>query len=208
MKRGEPLEMVTIPAGRFRMGCVSGRDCDNDEKPVHRVHIEQPFAMSKYEVTFAQWDACVLGGGCGGYRPDDRGWGRGNRPVIKVSWDDAQLYVKWLSEQTGHAYRLPTEAEWEYAARAGTTTAYSWGNEVGRNFANCGACGSQWDNDRTAPVGSFVPNAFGLHDMHGNVWEWIEDCWNKGYSGAPRDGGSWRSGRLRQARFARRLLVR
>ena len=137
VKRGEPLEMVTIPSGRFRMGCVSGRDCYDDGKPAHQVHIEQPFAMSKYEVTFAQWDACVLDGGCGGYRPDDEGWGRGNRPVINVSWEHAQLYVNWLSEQTGQAYRLPTEAEWEYAARAWTTTTYSRGNEVGRNLANC-----------------------------------------------------------------------
>ena len=130
----------------------------------------------------------------GGYRPDDEGWGRDNRPVINVSWEDAQSYVKWLSEQTGHAYRLPTEAEWEYAARAGTTTAYSWGNDVGRNLANCDGCGSQWDEDRTAPVGSFPPNAFGLHDMHGNVREWVEDCWNASYSGAPTDGSAWRSG--------------
>ena len=194
VKRGEPLEMVTIPAGRLRMGCVSGRDCSDNEKPVHRVQFEQPFAMSKHEVTFVQWDACVLDGSCGGYRPDDRGWGRGNRPVINVSWNDAQSYVKWLSEKTGQSYRLPTEAEWEYAARAGTTTAYSWGNDVGRNLANCEGCGSQWDLDRTAPVGSFHSNAFGLHDMHGNVWEWVEDCWNWRYSGAPTDGSAWRSG--------------
>ena len=114
--------------------------------------------------------------------------------MINVGWDDAQLYVQWLSEQTGHAYRLPTEAEWEYAARAGTTTAYSWGNDIGRNLANCDGCGSQWDEDRTAPVGSFPANAFGLHDMHGNVWEWVLDCWNDTYSGAPTDGSAWLSG--------------
>ena len=191
---GEPLEMVTIPAGSYRMGCVSGRECYNDEKPVHRVRIGQSFAMSKHEVTFAQWDACVLVGGCGGHRPNDEEWGRGDRPVVNVSWDDAQSYVQWLSEQTGHAYRLPTEAEWEYAARAGTTTAYSWGNDVGRNLANCDGCGSQWDNDRTAPVGSFPANPWGLHDMHGNVREWVLDCWNGGYRGAPEDGSAWLSG--------------
>ena len=194
VRRGEPLEMVTIPAGRYRMGCVSGRDCYDDEKPVHRVHIEQSFAISKYEVTFAQWDACVLGVGCGGYRPDDEGWGRGNQPVVNISWDDAQLYVKWLSDQTGSEYRLPTEAEWEYAARAGTTTQYSWGNDIGENLANCGGCGSQWDSDRSAPVGSFPANAFGLHDMHGNVAEWVLDCWNGSYRGAPGDGSAWISG--------------
>ena len=194
VKRGEPLEMVTIAPGSYRMGCVSGRHCEDDETPVHRVNIERPFAMSKHEVTFVQWDACVLGGGCGGYRPDDEGWGRGDRPVINVSWDDAQLYVQWLSEQTGHAYRLPTEAEWEYAARARTTTPYSWGNDIGRNLANCDRCGSQWDDKQTAPVGSFPPNAFGLHDMHGNVWEWVLDCRNDTYSGAPTDGSAWLSG--------------
>ena len=193
-KRGEPLEMITIPAGSYRMGCDSGRDCYIDETPVHRVRIVQSFAMSKYEVTFAQWDACVLGGGCGGYRPDDEGWGRSDQPVINVSWDDARSYVQWLSEQAGHAYRLPTEAEWEYAARAGTTTQYSWGNDIGRNLANCDGCGSQWDNDRTALVGSFPANPWGLHDMHGNVREWVLDCWNGGYRGAPGDGSAWLSG--------------
>ena len=154
--------------------------------------------MSKYEVTFAQWDACVLGGGCGGHRPGDEGWGRGNRPVINVSWNDMQLYVKWLSERTGRTYRLPTEAEWEYAARAGTATKYSWGNDIGRNLANCNGCGSQWDVNRTAPVGSFPANAFGLHDMHGNVWERVLDCWNGSYRGAPADGSAWLSGRCGQ----------
>ena len=194
---GEPLEMVTIPAGSYRMGCLSGRDCYDDEKPVHRVHIERPFAMSKHEVTFVQWDACVLGGGCGGYRPDDEGWGRGDRPVINVSWDDARSYVQWLSEQTGHTYRLPTEAEWEYAARAGTTTQYSWGNDIGRNLANCSGCGSQWDDKQTAPVGSFPANAFGLHDLHGNVWEAVHDCTNRSYNGAPTDGSAWVKGDCR-----------
>jgi len=188
-------EMVTIPAGSFRMGCVSGQDCFDREFPVHDVTIPQAFAVSKYEVTFAEWDACVLDGGCGGYRPDDRGWGRGRRPVINVSWDDAQEYVSWLSRQTGQTYRLLSESEWEYVARAGSSTAYSWGNDIGSNRANCDGCGSQWDDDRTAPVGSFPANAFGVHDMHGNVWEWVEDCWNEeGYGGAPTNGSAWRSG--------------
>ena len=134
---GEGPEMVVIPAGRFRMGCLSNDDaCRDDEKPVREVVIAS-FALSKHEVTFAQWDACVSGGGCGGHRPEDVGWGRADRPVVNVSWEDAQSYVSWLSRQTGEEYRLPTEAEWEYAARAGTTTKYSWGNEIGKNRANC-----------------------------------------------------------------------
>ena len=152
--------------------------------------IGQSFALSKFEVTFAQWDACVVDGGCNGYRPDDLGWERGSRPVIQVSWEDAQTYVSWLSRSTGENYRLPSESEWEYAARAGSTTQYNWGNDIGRNRANCDGCGSQW-NQRTAPVGSFAANAFGLHDMHGNVYEWVQDCWNLSYAGAPTDGRAW-----------------
>ena len=198
---GEGPAMVVIPAGRFRMGCVSGRECTDSEFPVHEVAIPQPFAVSKYEVTFAEWDACVAGGACGGYRPGDEGWGRDGRPVINVSWDNAREYVTWLSGQTGAEYRLLSEAEWEYAARAGSQTAYSWGNEIGVNYANCGnfeslglgTCGDRWEVV-TAPVGSFEPNAFGVHDMHGNVFEWVEDCWNASYAGAPSDGSAWQSG--------------
>ncbi len=122
-------------------------------------------------------------------------WGRGNRPVVNVTWDDATAYAQWLSAVTGESYRLPSEAEWEYAARAGTETAYSWGDELGTNKANCDGCGSRWDDDEeTAPVGSFAPNAWGLHDMHGNVWEWTGNCWNEGYAGAPADGSAWTDG--------------
>ena len=177
------------------MGCLNDDgDCFDDEKPVREVRIVAPFALSAREVTFAEWDACVSAGGCGGHRPDDRGWGRGDRPVINVSWDDARSYVSWLSRRTGERYRLPSESEWEYAARAGSTSKYSWGNEVGRNRANCNGCGSRWDGQRTAPVGSFAPNAFGLYDMHGNVYEWVEDCWNGSYADAPSDGGARLSG--------------
>ena len=188
-------EMVVVPAGSYRMGSPShepGRD--GDEGPVHRVTIAAPFAVGKYEVTFAEWDACEAAGGCGGYWPEDRGWGRGQRPVINVSWNDAQRYVQWLSNKTKKPYRLLSESEWEYAARAGTQTAYSWGDQIGSGRANCDGCGSQWDNRQTAPAGSFRANAWGLHDMHGNVWEWVEDCRNGSYSGAPRDGSAWRSG--------------
>ena len=187
--RGEPLEMVVIPAGRFRMGCLSNDDaCREDEKPVREVVIAS-FALSVHEVTFEDYDRFTYPN-----KVDDEGWGRGQRPVINVSWSDATEYVAWLSSQTGAEYRLPSEAEWEYAARAGSATKYSWGNEIGSNRANCGwdYCGDQWAY--TAPVGSFAPNAFGLHDMHGNVFEWVQDCLSASYAGAPVDGSAWPSG--------------
>ena len=187
---GECPEMVVVPEGSFMMGSTAGGDA---ERPVHRVTFARPFAVGVYEVTFAEWDACVSDGGCGGYRPDDAGWGHGRRPVIHVSWENAKAYVRWLSGKTGEAYRLLSESEWEYVARAGTGTEYWWGDEIGRNRANCDGCGSRWDAERTAP-GSFSPNAFGLQDVHGNVWEWVEDCWNDSYNGAPSDGSAWESG--------------
>ena len=184
-------EMVVIPAGSFRMGCVSGRDCHDDEHPVHEVQVES-FELGKYEVTFEEYDQFTAA--TGRDWATGKGWGRGRRPVIHVSWEDAVAYTRWLSEQTGKRYRLPSAAEWEYAARAGTVTKYSWGNEIGRNRANCYGCGSQWGGKQTAPVGSFGPNGWGLHDMHGNVWEWVQDCWNGSYRGAPADGSAWESG--------------
>ena len=150
--------------------------------------------MGKYEVTFREWDACVAGGGCGGYRPSDAGSGRGDRPVINVSWKDAKSYVTWLSRETGKEYRLLSEGEWEYVARGGKETAYTWGEEVGENRANCRACGSEWDGEKTAPVGSFGANGYRLHDVHGNVWEWVEDCWHGDYEGASADGSAWTAG--------------
>ena len=187
---GEGPEMVVIPGGSFRMGCLSNdSDCFDDEKPVHPVTIARPFAVSVHEVTFEDYDRFTYPN-----KVDDEGWGRGRRPVINVSWDDAKEYVTWLSSETGAEYRLLSEAEWEYAARAGSTMKYSWGNTIGTNRANCYVefCGDSWEY--TAPVGSFAPNAFGLYDMHGNVWEWVEDCWNDTYSGAPADGSVWWSG--------------
>ena len=190
-------EMVSIPAGSFDMGDLSGNGDEYDEEPVHRVTVPA-FRLGKYEVTFAQWDACVADGSCNGYSPDEEGWGRGNRPVINVSWDDIQSFIVWLNDETGGNYRLPTEAEWEYAARAGSVTEYSWGDDIGKNRANCDGCGSRWDAGRTAPAGSFPANAWGLYDMHGNVYEWLQDCWNsydlRGYEGAPDDGSAWTSG--------------
>ena len=188
-------EMVVVPSGSFMMGSPRGESGRyDDEGPRHRVRIGYRFAVGVYEVTFAQWDACVSAGGCGGHRPNDSGWGRGNRPVMGVSWDDAQLYVRWLSERTGGRYRLLSESEWEYVARAGTTTRYNWGNEIGHNRANCDGCGSRWDDEKTAPVGSFSANAWGMYDVHGNVWEWVGDCWNNSYTGAPSDGSVWERG--------------
>ena len=195
-------EMVVIPAGTFQMGCLQDRGCDRNALPAHDVVIDRAFGLSVYEVTFEQWDACTSAGGCGDYYQGkgwgDMGWGRGNRPLINVSWKDARSYAVWLTEKTGRTYRLPSEAEWEYAARAGSNTMFSWGNNTGTNRANCDGCGSRWDKRRTAPVGAFAPNAFGLYDMHGNAWEWVEDCWNGGYQGAPTDGSAWTSGNCKR----------
>ena len=188
-------EMIVVPAGSFTMGSpASEPGHDPDEGPQHTVTLAQPFAVGKFALTFDEWDACAAAGGCGGYSPGDEGWGRGRRPVINVSWGDANAYVAWLAKLTGKPYRLLTEAEYEYAARAGTTTAYYWGNDIGRVNANCPECGSQWNGKMTAPVGSFPANAFGLYDMAGNVWEWVEDCYNNNYDRAPTDGSAWTSG--------------
>jgi formylglycine-generating enzyme required for sulfatase activity len=183
-------EMVVLPLGEYMMGSSPETAYDKDEGPQHKVTIARPFLVSKNEVTFAEWDACYAAEGCT-FQPSDLDWGRGNHPVINVSWNDIQLYVKWLSTKTGMPYRLLTEAEWEYAASAGMTTLYSWGDKVGQGNANCDGCKSQWSNKQTAPVGSFKPNAFGLYDMHGNVWEWVQDCYDEnGYATAPKDGSA------------------
>jgi formylglycine-generating enzyme required for sulfatase activity len=205
-------DMVVVPAGPFAMGSLrTNKKARPNELPQHPVTIAKPFAVSKFELTFAEWDACIAGGGCGGYKPNDLGWGRREQPVIYVSWDDAQQYVAWLSKMTGKPYRLLTEAEYEYVTRAGKTTEYPWGNDIKLNdavMANCNGCGSKWDNQQTVPVGSFTadgfvgsfpPNAFGLYDMVGNVWEWVEDCYHPSYEvdtpqgkvDAPADGSVW-----------------
>jgi formylglycine-generating enzyme required for sulfatase activity len=192
--------MVVVPAGSYRMGGSL-----EVEQPQHTVTIAKPFAVSKYELTFADWDACVSGGGCNGYKPDDKGWGRGKQPAMNVHWDDARRYVKWLSVVTGRTYRLLSEAEYEYAARAGTTTAYPWGDDIKLNgtvMANCSDCGSRW-HLLPAPVGSFAQNRFGLYDTVGNVWEWVEDCGHMNYNGAPTDDSAWISGSDCGERMAR-----
>jgi len=207
-------EMVVIPAGGIRIGS-SAADAKRDEiaeedapreGPQHHVTIAQAFALGRTPATFAEWDSCVLDGGCGGYRPVDLGWGRGDRPVVNVSWEDAQAYVAWLNRKVSGResgpYRLPSEAEWEYAARAGSSTARWWGDDIGSGRANCDGCGSRWDGKQSAPVGSFPPNPFRLFDMLGNVWQWTDDCWNENYEGAPEDGRSWQTGQC-QARVIR-----
>jgi len=186
-------EMVAIPPGEYRYNYVAGEDGDEGVS----VRIGERLAFGRHEVTFDQWDACVEDGGCGGYRPEDeRGWGRGRRPVVNVNWDDARAYADWLSRTTGYRYRLPSDAEWEYAARAGTTTLWYWGDEVGEGRANCDGCGSFWGGEATAPVGAFEPNRFGLHDMAGNVWEWALDCaWTKSADrDRLRDGSAFTGG--------------
>ena len=180
-------EMVVVPAGSFLMGSrESEKGRDGAEGPVHRVSFSAPFALGVYEVTFAQWDACESGGGCGGLSPDDWGWGRGRRPVINVSWEDAQAYVRWLSAKTGKRYRLPSESEWEYAARAGTRTPFHTGATISTEQAH-------HNHQRTVTVGTFPANDWGLHDLHGNVQEWTEDCWTSSYEGALADGSAWQS---------------
>ncbi len=174
-------ELVVIPGGSFEMGSNDG---DADEKPIHRVNIKS-FELGKYEVTQGQWKAVM------GSNPSKFTECGDTCPVEKVSWDDIQEYIKKLNAKSGQKYRLPSEAEWEYAARAGTKTKYSWGDGIGKNNANCDGCGSQWDNKTTAPVGQFKANGYGLHDMHGNVREWVQDCWHGDYKGAPSDGSAW-----------------
>ncbi|HEX3913005.1 MAG TPA: SUMF1/EgtB/PvdO family nonheme iron enzyme, partial [Steroidobacteraceae bacterium] len=190
-------EMVVIPAGSFMMGSPSTEKGRLEtEEPQHRVTIAKRFAVSKLELTFGEWDTCVDYGDCDPH-VSDVGWGRGRQPLFYVSWNDAQRYVGWLSKITGKPYRLLTQAEYEYATRAGTQTAYPWGDEVQMNgtaMADCKGCGGHWDGKQTAPVGSFPPNAFGLYDMVGNVWKWVEDCSHKNYDGAPADGSAWIEG--------------
>ena len=202
---GHGPDMVVIPAGRFRMGCDRGETrypgqtiCSRERTPSRVVVFAAPFAMSKHEITFDDYDRYLSakGGGRDG-EAHDQGWGRGRRPVINVTRKQAVAYADWLTAQTGGRYRLPSEAEWEYAARAGTTTEWPWGDELVPGRANCKDCGSRWDNERTAPVGSFPPNPWGLHDMQGNVYEMLLDCASYTYADAPTDGSAQKTERWR-----------
>ncbi len=189
-------EMVKIPAGSFQMGAKDG---DPTERPVHRVRIGAPFAIGRFEVTVAQWAACFSDGACT-FEP--RATADPDRTAIRnVSWDDAMRYTAWLSQKTGRQYRLPSEAEWEYAARAGSSGLYWWGNKPAADKVNCKNCGGPWSRKAPAPIGSQAPNPFGLHDMNGGVAEWTADCWENSYAGAPNDGSA-RGG----SRCAQRVL--
>ena len=194
-------EVIEVPAGSFLRGSPILEESRKDaEGPRHEVTISQPLAVGIYEVTFAQWDACVRDGDCRGYRPEDENWSRGRQPVINVNWEDAQAYVAWLSKKTDLPYRLLSEAEWEYVARAGTQTPFHTGETITPQQANYYSRYSYrggWvgqPREQPVSVGSFQPNAFGLYDMHGNVWEWVQDCWNMNYAEAPRDGQAWEAG--------------
>ncbi len=202
-------EMVVVPAGNCLMGSPESEPKrSSDEGPQHRVTFAKPFAVGRSAVTFAEWDSCVAGDGCGGYRPGDKGWGRADRPVINVSWDDAKSYVAWLSQKTGKTYRLLSEAEREYVTRAGTTTPFWWGTSISTiqgNYDGNGTYGGSQTGEyrqQTLPVKSFSPNFWGLYQVHGNVYDWVEDCWNENYNGAPGDGSARTKGdcRLRPIR--------
>jgi formylglycine-generating enzyme required for sulfatase activity len=179
--------MLRIAGGSFIMGSNRSQLLA-DERPAHKVEVKS-FAISRNEVTFEEYDKFARA--TGRRLPDDSDWGRGKRPVIYVDWDDAIAYTEWLSRRTGKRYRLPTEAEWEYAARGGSDDMYWWGYQIGKGRANCFDCGSKWDSVSTAPAGSFEPNGFGLHNTAGNVREWVEDCYHPSYDGAPTDGSAW-----------------
>ncbi|GJL93940.1 MAG: hypothetical protein DHS20C05_03450 [Hyphococcus sp.] len=216
-------EMMPFAAGAtFTMGAPDGEvSRDEVETPQVEITIANPFAIGVYEITHDDWAACIADGGCGGYEPADLGWGKGRRPLINVSVEDAELYLTWLSEKTGAVYRLPSEAEWEYAARAGKAEPFHTGAMITSAQANFNgqypynnASKGQYRSKTTA-VGAFAANDFGLHDMHGNVWEWTQDCWRSSHAGAPEDGspvggscssrvlkgGAWNAGawRLRSA---------
>lgn len=183
-------ELVAIPAGHFVMGDAAEADPPT-ALPRHDVAI-RPFLLGRYEVTFDEWAICVRDGQCSG-EIENEGWGTGRHPVMNVGWDDAEAYVRWLSKKTGARYRLPTEAEWEYAARAGSGLPYSSGATLLPGFAICWTQPGE-DPNRTEVVGRTKPNAFGVFDLHGNVYEWVEDCWNETYVGAPTDGSAWLAG--------------
>jgi len=185
--------MVQIPAGSFTMGSASG---DASERPSHKVMLARPFALGMFEVTVAEWRACMRGGGCG----DIPGMtGAPDRiPAHNLHWQDSVAYTAWLSARTGHSYRLPSEAEWEYAAAARTGGRFWWGDVAGVANANCQTCGGSYERTAPVPVGSFRPNPFGLYDVNGSVAEWVADCWNSTYKGAPPDGGTWLQGNCRK----------
>jgi formylglycine-generating enzyme required for sulfatase activity len=184
--------LAAVPAGSFTMGSNSS---DPSEKPAHRLTIARPFAIGRTEVTVQQWNACVEAGACPRVADTQRA---PKLPAGDISWDDAQVYVKWLSKVSGKPYRLPTEAEWEYAARGGAASRYWWGEDMKRGAANCRECGEPWQEAAPAPAGSFSANGYGLHDMSGSLWEWVQDCWHSSYKNAPADARAWEEAFCRQ----------
>ena len=195
------LDMVAINPGQGRLGSpeTQARRA-RFENPMRETSIDYAFEVSKYEITFADWDKCLADGGCGGYQPADGGWGRGQRPVINISYDDAQNYIKWINRKTGLNYRLLSEAEWEYVARAGRPAPFGNGEHISAKYANFDGKKPYGTDEvgpyhrKTQPVGKYEANAFGVHDMHGNVYEWVEDCWNENHSGADGTGQARRDG--------------
>jgi formylglycine-generating enzyme required for sulfatase activity len=181
-------EMATIQPGEFDMGTPGVLT----EMPVHHVTLTEPFAIGRNLVTFREWDLCVDDAIC--HKINDGSSSRGNLPVVNVTWNDTQDFTRWLTQKTGKNYRLPTEAEWEVSARAGTTTKYFWGKEIGADHAKCTGCNGDKSESRTVEVGSYPENQFGLFDMAGNAAEWVKDCWNQSYRGAPANGSAWMSG--------------
>ena len=187
--------MVRIEPGTFLMGSAKGPfflgflrgEAFPDECPQHEVRIARPFGIGRYPVTFDEYDA--FANDTKRDLPSDKGWGRGRRPVIHISWDDAIAYTQWLCTETGKRYRLPSEAEWEYACRAGTETRWSFGDEEIELDLYAWHSGNA--DGQTHPVGEKQPNPWGLHDVHGNIWEWVQDCWHENYEGAPIDGSAW-----------------
>jgi len=184
--------LAAVPAGSFTMGSNSS---DPSEKPTRRLTMDKPFAIGRTEVTVQQWNACVEAGACPRVVDAQRA---PNLPVGDISWDDAQVYVKWLTKVSGKPYRLPTEAEWEYAARGGTASRYWWGEDMKRGAASCKECGEPWQEAAPAPAGSFTANGYGLHDMSGSLWEWVQDCWHSSYKNAPADARAWEEAFCRQ----------
>lgn len=191
------MNMAVIKPANFIMGSPKEElRRDANEGPQRQVSFNYAFEIGKYEVTFNDWNKCVIGGGCRGYRPDDGSWGKGRRPVINISWNDTQNYLKWLNTVTGLRYRLPTEAEWEYVARSGGTAPFSTGGSISSSQANFNGEHPYGDGQKgvyrrkTLPVGSFAPNSVGVYDIHGNVYEWVEDCWSPTHAGGPIDGGA------------------
>ncbi len=199
-------EMVVVPSGSFMMGSPKREPESSDsEVPQHKVTIAKPFAVGRFAVTFAEWDAYIADAGWFGaarYKPSDEGWGRDDRPVINVNWEDAKSYVKWLSNKTGKEYRLLSEAEREYVTRAGTKTPFWWGSSITPEQANYNGSEDPYKGGgkkgecrhKTLPVESFKPNAWGLYQVHGNVWECNEDCWSENYHNAPSDGSALTTG--------------